>query len=145
MPTGKHSRMEGRLRDLLRPYEQLGYGEALPELSLLLPGSAVLIPDLVFSHPNQPFDEHDVLDTPPLLCIEVISPSQSFREMYEKCLVYLRWGVPFCWIPLRAASGIDPVKRLAWHIEADEVPHEIPADGALQAGGIEVKLTDLFR
>ena len=137
MPTRQHSRMEGRLRDLLRPYEQLGHGEALPELSLLLPGGAVLIPDLVFSLPNQPFDEHDVLNTPPLLCIEVISPSQSFREMYEKCLVYLRWGVSYCWI-------IDPVKRLAWQIEADEMPHEIPAGGSLRAGDIEVKLSDLF-
>src|SRR5437762_750289 len=75
MPTGKHSRMEGRLRDLLRPFEQRGYGEALPEMSLLLPGRIVLIPDLVFRLPDQPFDEHDVLDTPPLLCVDVISPS----------------------------------------------------------------------
>jgi Uma2 family endonuclease len=138
MPTRQHSRMEGRLRDLLRPYEQLGYGEALPELSLLLPGGAVLIPDLVFSLPNQPFDEHDVLNTPPLLCIEVISPPQSFNEMYDKGLSYLRWGVPYCWI-------IDPVKRLAWQIEADETAHAIPANGALRAGDIEVKLADLFR
>jgi Uma2 family endonuclease len=138
MPTGKHSRMEGRMRDLLRPYEQLGYGEALPELSLLLPGEAVLIPDLVFSLPNQPFDEHDVLNTPPLLCVEVISPSQSFNELYQKCLRYLRWGVPYCWI-------IDPVKLLAWQIGADEMPREITADGSLRAGNIEVKLIDLFR
>src|SRR5437879_2460047 len=76
MPTGKHSRIQGRLQRLLQPYEELGYGEALPELSLLLPDEAVLIPDLVFSRAGQPFDEHDVLNTPPLLCIEVISPSQ---------------------------------------------------------------------
>jgi Uma2 family endonuclease len=137
MPTGHHSRMEGRLRDLLRPYQQRGLGEALPELSLLLPGDAVLIPDFVFIWPGQRFDEHDVLDTPPLLCIEVISPSQSFNELYEKCGRYLRWGVPYCWI-------IDPVRRLAWQIEADEMPREIFAEGSLRAGEIEVKLTELF-
>jgi Uma2 family endonuclease len=137
MPTTHHSRMEGRLRDLLRPYEQLGLGEALPELSLLLPGEAVLIPDFVFSRLGQSVDEHDVFDTPPLLCIEVISPSQSFNELYAKCRRYLRWGVPYCWI-------IDPVRRLAWQLEADEMPREILADGSLRAGEIEVKLADLF-
>jgi Uma2 family endonuclease len=137
MPTGHHSRMQAELIGLLRAHQQRGRGEVLPELSLLLPGEAVLIPDVVFSRPGQTFDEHDVLDTPPLLCIEVMSPSQSFSEVYEKCRRYLRWGVPYCWI-------IDPVRHLAWQIEADEMPREIPADGSLRAGEIEVKLADLF-
>src|SRR5258708_2822799 len=67
MPTGPRSLMQAGLIRLLWPYEQPGRGRAMPELSLLLPGAAVLIPDLVFSFPNQPFDEHDVLNTPPLL------------------------------------------------------------------------------
>jgi Uma2 family endonuclease len=138
MPTGHHSRMQYQLIMLLSAHGQLGLGRVLPELSLLLPGEAVLIPDIVVSRPYQPFDEHDVLNTPPLLCIEIISPSQWFNELYQKCVRYLRWGVPYCWI-------IDPVKRLAWQIEADELPSEIPADGSLRAGDIEVKLTDLFR
>src|SRR6266853_6837119 len=74
MPTREHSRMEARLRDLLRPYEERYYGEALPELSMLLPDESVLVPDIVFTLPDQPVDEHDVIDTPPLLCIEVVSP-----------------------------------------------------------------------
>src|SRR6202011_808008 len=84
MPTGHHSRMQFQLIMLLSAHGQLGRGRILPELTLLLPGEAVLIPDVVFSWPHQPFDEHDVLDTPPLLCIEVISPSQSFNELYQK-------------------------------------------------------------
>ena len=138
MPTGQHSLMQCQLIVRLRACEQTGHGRVLPELSLLLPGEVVLIPDIVFSRPNQPFDEHDVLNTPPLLCVEVVSPSQSFSEMYQKCLSYLRWGVPYCWI-------IDPVKRLAWQIEADQLPREIPSGGLLRAGDIEVKLADLFR
>src|SRR6266436_2951857 len=125
MPTGKHSLMQSNLMKALWAYEQLGRGRVLPELTLLLPGEALLIPDIVFSRPQQPFDEHDVLDTPPLLCIEIISPSQSFNELYQKCVRYLRWGVPCCWI-------LDPVRRLAWQIEADEMPREIPADGSLR-------------
>jgi Uma2 family endonuclease len=137
MPTGHHSWIQVRLIKLLLADEQLGRGRVWSELSLLLPGEAVLIPDVAFSRPGQRFDEHDVLNTPPLLCIEAISPSQSFNELYEKCRRYLRWGVPYCWI-------IDPVRRLAWQIEADEMPREILADGSLRAGEIEVKLAELF-
>lgn len=137
MPTGHHSQMQAKLMKLLWPHEPLGHGEALPELTLLLPDESVLIPDLVFALPGQRFDEHDVLNTPPLVCIEIISPSQSFGELYEKCRRYLRWGVPYCWI-------IDPVRHLAWQIEADEMPREIPANGSLRAGEIEIKLAELF-
>src|SRR5438477_7738353 len=85
MPTRHHSRMQAKLMKLLGRDEQLARGEALPKLTLLLPDKSVLIPDLVFARPGQSVDEHDVLNTPPLLCIEVISPSQSFKELYEKC------------------------------------------------------------
>jgi Uma2 family endonuclease len=137
MPTGHHSSTQVELIVLLRAQEQLGRGRVWSELSLLLPSQAVLIPDVVFSRPGQRFDEHDVLNTPPLLCIEIISPSQSFRELYDKCISYLRWGVPYCWI-------IDPVRHLAWQIEVDEMPREIFSGGSLRAGDIEVKLADLF-
>ena len=138
MPTPPHSLMQSQVMKLLWPYEEPCRGRVLPELNLLLPGEVILIPDVVFSAPGQPLDERDALDTPPLLCIEIMSPSQSFSELYQKCISYLHWGVPYCWI-------IDPMKRLAWQIEADELPREIPADGSLRAGEIDVKLAELFR
>ena len=137
MPTRPHSRMQAKLQKLLWSDEKLGRGEALPEQSLVLTDGTVLIPDIVFCLPGQSVDEHQVLNTPPLLCVEIISPSQSFSELHEKCCHYLRWGVPYCWI-------IDPVRHLAWQIESDEMPREIRADGSLRAGDIEVTLADLF-
>jgi Uma2 family endonuclease len=137
IPTRPHSRMQAKLQKLLWSDEKVGRGEALPEQSLLLPDGTVMIPDLVFCLPDQGVDEHQVLNTPPLLCTEIISLSQSFRELYDKCVLYLRWGVPYCWI-------IDPVRRLAWQIGIDEMPREIRADGSLRAGDVEVKLADLF-
>jgi Uma2 family endonuclease len=137
MPTGPHSEMQAELQKLLWRDEQLGRGKALPELTLLLPDQRILIPDLIFKRPGQTYDEHQVLNTPPLFCVEIISPSRSFSELYDKCRQYLRWGVPYCWI-------IDPVRRLAWQIEGDEMPREIFSGGFLRAGEIEVKLADLF-
>lgn len=137
MGTGPHARVQARLRDALRRFEQAGYGEALPEMSLHLPSGNVLIPDVLFSAKNQTFNAQGIFDTPPVLCIEILSPSQSFAELQNKCRAYLRWGVSSCWI-------IDPVKRTAWQIEADEVSREIAENGTLQAGLIVVSLSELF-
>src|SRR5947209_12291520 len=67
MPTGHHAEMQAKLMRLLWPDEQLGRGQALPELTLLLPDESVLIPDLIFKLPSQTYDERDVLNMPPLL------------------------------------------------------------------------------
>jgi Uma2 family endonuclease len=136
MGTLDHSRVQARLRDALRRYEQAGRGEAVAEMSLRM-DETVLIPDFVFSQPGQEPDEYRVFNTPPQLCVEIISPSQSFGELYTKCLGYLRWGVPHCWI-------VDPVKRLAWQIGHDEVPHAIPPGGGLEAADIRVTLSELW-
>lgn len=136
MGTDDHSRIQGRIFSSLMRREQAGRGEARVELSLRL-GEIVLIPDIVFLRAGQQPDQYRVYDTPPLLCVEVLSPSQGFGELYNKCLRYLHWGVQHCWI-------IDPLKRLAWQIDSDEYPHELPADGSLRAGEMEVKLSELW-
>src|SRR5436305_1434514 len=83
MPTGPHSEMQAQLQRLLWPYEQLGQGKVLPELTLLLADESVLIPDLVFRRRGQTYDQNQVLNTPPMLCVEITSPSQSFSELYD--------------------------------------------------------------
>src|SRR5882757_4249888 len=83
--TLDHSRVQARLRDALRRYEQAGKGEAIAEMSLRM-DETVLIPDFVFSQAGQEPDEYRVFNTPPQLCVEIISPSQSFGGLYTKCL-----------------------------------------------------------
>lgn len=43
---------------------------------------------------------------PPLLCIEIQSPSQSLEEMVEKTGVYFQFGVRSCWIIAPAVQGV---------------------------------------
>jgi len=75
--TLDHSRIQARLRDALRRYEQAGRGEAIAEMSLRM-NDTVLIPGFVFSRPGQEPDEYRVFNTPAQLCVEIISPSQTF-------------------------------------------------------------------
>jgi Uma2 family endonuclease len=76
----------------------------------------------------------DVLDEPPLLCIEVVSPSQRPEEMLAKCIRYHDFGVPFCWV-------VDPVAKRAWEYRRNAQPRE--ATGAL-TGQCTLPLSDVF-
>ncbi len=43
---------------------------------------------------------------PPLVCIEIQSPSQSTEEMVDKTAIYFRFGVKSCWIVVPAVKGV---------------------------------------
>jgi Uma2 family endonuclease len=60
----------------------------------------------------------DVLEEPPLLCIEVVSPSQLPAERLAKCERHHAYGVPFCWV-------VDPVSRRAWGYHRNVQPREV--------------------
>ena len=76
----------------------------------------------------------DVPDEPPLLCIEVVSPSQLPAEMLAKCERYHGYGVPFCWV-------VDPVAHRAWEYHRGAGPREVTE--AL-SGPCVVLLQDVF-
>ena len=44
--------------------------------------------------------------TPPLLCIEIQSPSQSAEEMVDKTEVYFQFGVKSCWLVMPAIRAV---------------------------------------
>lgn len=102
--TGKHSKMQRRLLRLLE--KVFGEDRVEFELSVRI-GAEVPVPDLVVLPNRNPLMYRDVLDEPPLLCVEVVSPSQLPSEMLAKCERYHAFGVPFCWV-------VDPVGRRAW-------------------------------
>jgi Uma2 family endonuclease len=99
-------------------------------------GEDVRIPDLVFAAPEARFEKGILID-PPLLCIEILSPSQRPSELFAKCEAYHSWGVPYCWI-------VDPIKKLAWEYHSEAPLKLLAPDASLQAGEISVGLSELF-
>lgn len=132
--TREHMRMERRLERLLESYEASGLGETLHEISVRH-GNDVRIPDLAFVAAGARFDNGILMD-PPLLCVEILSPSQRPAELFAKCKAYHAWGVPYCWV-------IDPLAKVAWEFHAGSSPQEI-ATAALHAGTIVVSIETLF-
>ena len=66
--------------------------------------SHVRLPDVVVG-PRRKWPE--TLVEPPLIAIEVISPSDAYGEIEEKIAEYQAMGIPNIWL-------IHPTKRLGW-------------------------------
>ena len=48
-----------------------------------------------------------VLQTPPLICVEILSSGERLSQMQDRVGDYLNFGVPYVWI-------LDPATRQAW-------------------------------
>jgi Uma2 family endonuclease len=80
----------------------------MSEVALELAGRP-FTPDLSI-YPRQPVDfrRDDVrLTDPPLLAVEIFSPTQGYQEIMDKVETYLKQGVKSCWVvnpPQRAIT-----------------------------------------
>lgn len=91
-----HSFLQGELAALLR--SQLG-GRIFTELAIQT-RSGVKVPDVAWGS-NEYFQQHrgDICATSaPEICIEIISPSNSEKEMRKKIALYLKSGAIEVWL-----------------------------------------------
>ena len=134
MGSKPHSRLQKRLIVLIDPFEQKWLALIAPEQSLRLSPETVLIPDVCVLQPDDATE--NMVTDPPLLCIEILPPSDRFSFTINKCRAYLEWGVPVCWI-------LDPDARGAWTSSIDGL-HEAGEDSLLEAGPIALAMSDVF-
>ena len=130
-----HSELQSHLVYLLYNYRKAKLCRIMTEQSLRLRERVVLIPDvclLAYAH-----GERGLVTKPPMLCIEILSPSDRFSYTVKKCKEYVRWGVPACWI-------FDPEEKEAWFYDAEGL-HEVQADGVLRCGSIELALREVWQ
>jgi Uma2 family endonuclease len=133
--TLEDARTAKNIERQLDEFERRDLGQAERELSVRK-GDEVRIPDIVFFDRAARVDRGILID-PPMLCVEILSPSQYPSELFAKCEAYHAWGVPFCWV-------VDPVKRSAWEYHKDQPVRLISPDGPLRAGLIEIELSRIF-
>jgi Uma2 family endonuclease len=76
-----------------------------------------------------------VIDIPPELCIEILSPEDTMTGTMERVKDYFNMGVPVCWI-------IDPVSREGWVAVPGRL--EEATDGILSARGMEMPLAEVL-
>ncbi len=109
-----------------------------------LEGTKELRPDLVLYEANklsfikasQGADRVRVLE-PPLLCVEIISPSQGSQEIINKFKVYFDIGVKSCWY-------VDPTLELAITYKPDLENEVFKGDLVDNNLGINIPLKKIF-
>lgn len=82
------------------------------------------------------------LETPPVLAVEILSPSNRYSQIVRKVNQYLTAGVQIVWV-------IDPPVREVTAYRAGSEPEFIAADDELSGGdalpGLAIKVAELFR
>jgi Uma2 family endonuclease len=114
MPNRLHSSAQLNLSTALKSRYNKRL-RAFPELTIKI-GEATATPDIaVYPYFELNWSERvpAAEDEPPLLAVEIISPSQTLTAMLEKAATYFAHGVKSCWIvqpELRIISVLHPAE-----------------------------------
>jgi Uma2 family endonuclease len=122
-----HSRLQQLLSRYMGNREKEWGVLVVTEQRVQVTGTRWRIPDLAVVT-GVPRDGR-IIDEPPFLCIELLSPSDRMTEMQERIDDYLRFGVRYVWL-------INPVNRRAFVYTADGM-HEV-RDGVLRASNPDI-------
>jgi Uma2 family endonuclease len=108
---------------------------ALPEQRLRITSRRYRVPDLLVVPAD--YDRSPIVSIAPLLCIEILSPDDTIREIVERSEDYLSLGTPEVWI-------LDPSKKRVY-VNSAKGLHEADPASTLQCGVIEISLPELFQ
>ncbi|MFM9963758.1 MAG: Uma2 family endonuclease [Planctomycetaceae bacterium] len=82
------------------------------------------------------------IEGPPVLAVEILSPSDTHEDIYGKVIDYLHYGVQLVWV-------VDPDFQIV-HVHRPDVPtesfninQELPQHPALP--GLQIRVADFFR
>ena len=139
VPSRNHSLVQSYMTVALMRYDDKL--SILPEFSLELDGRP-FVPDIsVFRRLQEVNALHDEIKgtEPPLLAVEILSPTQPLDDLVQKTNAYLEAGVQSCWIvqpSLQTITVFLPGQKPLTHTDGEVND---------QATGITVKLEDVFR
>jgi Uma2 family endonuclease len=104
MPSLNHGYVQGKLYSAL---DKLGKYLVVPNLSLQLDDKPY-IPDLCLYEPQEinPLHDQIKMTTPPLLAIEILSPTQGTLEILDKFELLFKAGAKSCWLVEPVASVV---------------------------------------
>ena len=100
-PRGKHQEIIGRLFAVIDAHARSNrLGKVWPEVAVQVSPTLIYIPDLTFllTENLDRFADDVVVQGPPDLAIEVVSPSTASRDRSRKLRAYYQAGVPWYWL-----------------------------------------------
>ena len=119
-----HSILQRELAQLFRLNREAWSVEVFLSLRVRVSSTRIRVPDVLVVRAGVRF-EH-VLDSPPLITIEILSPDDRWSDLQEKIDEYLAFGVEHIWV-------FDPQRRVAWRANGDGL-HQVTADALCVPG-----------
>ena len=114
-----HSKLQGEFLYYFRSRQKQWNVFVYPEQRVQVSPTRFRIPDVCVYVGEDPKEQ--IFQTPPFICIEVLSPEDRTSRLQQRIDDYLAFGVRYIWV-------IDPATRRAWaHTEdaAQEVKDHI--------------------
>jgi Uma2 family endonuclease len=105
----------------------------VPEQRVQVSSTRFRVPDVCLLAEDAPREK--IVTTPPMLCIEILSPEDRMTRYLERVNDYLEMGVPTCWI-------VDPVARRAWVATRGLLAEA--TGGILRSGDLEMPLAEVL-
>ena len=109
--------------------------EVYPELRTRVARTKFRIPDVLITRAGVKF-EH-VLDTPPLIAIEILSPDDKLGDLKQKIDEYVAFGVKHIWV-------FDPQRRVVWRADAEGLHQVVDAEITVDGTPIRVVLAEAW-
>jgi Uma2 family endonuclease len=124
----KHSKTQAALLFWLHSEQRVHGYEVLPEQRVKVASRKVRIPDICLVAPA----EEEVVQAPPVLWIEILSPEDRFNRVQARLNDALQFGVPTIWI-------IDPYGNEAWIVTPEHGTRQV-TDGILRCDNPKLEL-----
>lgn len=125
----RHSRTQTLLSSWLFAREKQQGHKVLVEQRIRISSSRVRIPDICLVDPE---DTDEVIQHPPALWIEILSPEDRWSRVQAKIDDVLHFGVPTIWV-------IDPYAKQAWIASPEQPIAEAPG-GKLHCANLNLEL-----
>ena len=117
----------------MRLYEETGL-HPITDVRMRVRETKYRIPDLVLTR-GRPRER--VLTTPPVLCIEILSPEDRIPRVNTRIQDYFEFGVAVVWL-------IDPDERRVWIYRPGVPFKEVTGSVKLDGTSVEVPFSDIF-
>jgi Uma2 family endonuclease len=101
----EHARLQMTLSWILRNHEADWAISVYPELRVQISPTRFRVPDITVLRADAP--DEQIITHPPLIVIEILSPSDSLLAMRERIEDYLAFAIPHIWI-------VDPTDRMGY-------------------------------
>jgi len=135
MGEQSHARIQAYFSYLFRLHASQWSVRVLPEQRVQVLPTRFRIPDVCLIPLGEPLVE--IVRTPPLLCIEILTRDDSMSEIQERVEDYLAMGVPSVWV-------VDPRRRRAYAAMPSGALEPVPTELTVAGTEIRVPVPDIF-